>query len=503
MTSNLSAAQIRKSLGHPVIDADGHYIETAPILKPFLVESVREIAGNDLAQKVADGVAGTDYDETVLRPWSKLTDEQRRANWLPRPPWWSVPAGNTLDRATAHLPKLMAERLDEMGVDFAVMYPSRMLTATAIQNPELRRAVCRSLNKFYADAYKPYADRMTPVAQIPTHTPQEAIEELEFAAKLGLKAIMINGLVHRPLDKGKDVGDARPNWGSMGGTRIDVLGLDSEHDYDPFWQKCVDLKIMPSTHTPGMGWGSRTSPTNYMYNHIGSFAAAMDATCKGIFMGGVTKRFPELSFGFLEGGVGWAVQLLGDIIEHWEKRNKDTILDLNPAAIDLDLMESMFEKYGDAVFRNVEGLRDSFAKLEPPPPFLDEWAPIGLEKKDDIIERFVPHFYFGCEADDSSVAWAFNSKLNPRRSRLKAMFSSDAGHWDVQDVTHILPEAYELVEHKHITEEDFHDFVFGFPGEFYAGLNKDFFKGTRIEKEAKQMLAGRDKRTTGKAKVNA
>ncbi len=44
MTSNLSAAQIRKSLGHPVIDADGHYIETAPILKPYLVESVREIA---------------------------------------------------------------------------------------------------------------------------------------------------------------------------------------------------------------------------------------------------------------------------------------------------------------------------------------------------------------------------------------------------------------------------------------------------------------------------
>ena len=490
MLKNSRAAALRQSLNHPVIDADGHYIETAPILKPFLVESVRDIAGNDLAKRVADGVAGTDYDETVLRPWSKLTDEQRRNQWIPRPPWWSLPAANTLDRATAQLPKLMAERLDEMGIDFAVMYPSRMLTATAIQEPELRQAVCRSLNKFYATAYAPYADRMTPVAQIPTHTPEEAIAELDYAVgTLGLKAAMINGLVHRPLDPGKPEGGTRPNWGSTGTSRIDVLGFDSEYDYDPFWQKCIDLKVVPSTHTPGMGWGSRQSPSSYMYNHIGSFAAAMDASCKGIFMGGVTKRFPQLAFGFLEGGVGWAVQLLGDIIEHWEKRNKNTIRNLDPAAIDLDQMMQLFHQYGDDVFRDdAAGLRESFNNLEPQPPELDEWLACGVESKDDIVDRFVPHFYFGCEADDCSVAWAFNSKLNPRGARLRAMFSSDAGHWDVTDITEILPEAHELVEDGHITEEDFHDFVFGFPAQFYATLNRDFFKGTRVEKEVSSLL---------------
>lgn len=490
MLKSSRASALRESLGHPVIDADGHYIETAPILKPYLVESVRDIAGNNLAKRVADGVAGTDYDETVLRPWSKMTEEQRRAQWVPRPPWWSLPAANTLDRATAHLPKLMAERLDEMGVDFAVMYPSRMLTATAIQDPQLRQAVCRSLNRFYAEAYKPYADRMTPVAQIPTHTPDEAIAELEYAVReLGFKAAMINGLVHRPLDPSKAGGSERPNWGSTGTSRIDVLGFDSEYDYDPFWAKCVELKVAPATHTPGMGWGSRQSPSSYMYNHIGSFGASMDASCKGIFMGGVTKRFPQLPFGFLEGGVGWAVQLLGDIMEHWEKRNKESIRNLDPAAIDLDRMMQLFEQYGDDVFRaDAEGLRESFANLEPEPPVLDEWAACGVESKDDIIERFVPNFYFGCEADDLSVAWAFNSKLNPRGARLKAMFSSDAGHWDVTDVTEILPEAHELVEDGHITQEDFRDFVFGFPAQFYASLNRDFFKGTRVESKVADVL---------------
>ncbi|HLG89954.1 MAG TPA: amidohydrolase family protein [Alphaproteobacteria bacterium] len=495
MTKQTRAAEIRRSLGHPVVDSDGHYIETMPILKPYLVESVRELAGKDLADKVAAGAAGMDYDDTVLRPWSQLNDAQRRANWISRPPWWSLPAANTLDRATSHLPKLMAERLDEMGLDFAVMYPSRMLTATAIADTELRRATCRSLNRFYAEAYKPYADRMTPVAQIPTHTPQEGIEELEYAVKaLGYKAIMINGLIHRPLTNTQAGANGKVNWGSTGTSRIDVLGIDSEYDYDPFWAKCIELKVVPASHTPGMGWGSRQSPSSYMYNHIGSFGAAMEATCKGLFIGGVTKRFPQLAFGLLEGGVGWACTLLNDIIEHWEKRNSKTIHDLDPAAIDLDLMMQLFQKYGDGTFRaDAAGLRDSFAKLEPPPPYTDEWAATGIGSKDDIVRQFVPHFYFGCEADDKSVAWAFNSKLNPRRSRIRAMFSSDAGHWDVTDVTEILPEAYELVEHGHITERDFRDFVFGFPVQFYATLNRDFFKGTRIEKEAAAELAGVEK----------
>ena len=103
---------------------------------------------------------------------------------------------------------------------------SRTLTATAIKDPDLRRATCRSLNKFYAEVYKPYADRMTPVAQIPTHTPEEAIAELEYAVGLGFKAIMINGLVHRPLEASTKDGGNRPNWGSVAGTRIDVLGID-------------------------------------------------------------------------------------------------------------------------------------------------------------------------------------------------------------------------------------------------------------------------------------
>ena len=76
--------------------------------------------------------------------------------------------------------------------------------------------------------------------------------------------------------------------------------------------------------------GLRNSPTNFTYNHIGHFAAAGHAIAKGLFLGGVTRRFPDLRFAFLEGGVGWGCQLFGDLIEHWERRGAKGIADMDP-----------------------------------------------------------------------------------------------------------------------------------------------------------------------------
>ncbi len=178
MSDGSRSHRIRAELGHPVVDADGHFIETAPVFRRFLTDYVRDIGGGDLAARF-EAVGGLDYDETVLRPWSRLTDEEHRNAWTTRPPWWSLPARNTLDRATAHLPRLLYHRLDDFGIDFAVLYPSRTLTTPAIKNDEVRRVACRALNTFHADVYAEYRDRMTPVAMIPMHTPEEAIDELE------------------------------------------------------------------------------------------------------------------------------------------------------------------------------------------------------------------------------------------------------------------------------------------------------------------------------------
>ena len=100
-----------------------------------------------------------------------------------------------------------------------------------------RRAAARAYNIVTAEYFRPFADRMTPAAIIPMHTPEEAIEELEFAVKqLGYKVAMLGSLMDRPVAAAGDVeGEAKrfAVW-------KDVIGLDSDYNYDPVWAKCLE-----------------------------------------------------------------------------------------------------------------------------------------------------------------------------------------------------------------------------------------------------------------------
>ena len=94
------------------------------------------------------------------------------ARWTRRPPFWGEPLRNHgLDLATATLPDLLHRRLDQIGIDFAVLYPTIGINPQGYADEEVRRACCRGLNDYYADHWMGHPDRMTPVAIIPMFTP--------------------------------------------------------------------------------------------------------------------------------------------------------------------------------------------------------------------------------------------------------------------------------------------------------------------------------------------
>ena len=114
-----------------------------------------------------------------------------------------------LDKATALLPALLNERLPELGIDFALIYPSFGLTINGIAQDDLRRAAVRAYNMMTADMFAPYAARFAPGSDYSLHTPEEAIEELEYAVgKLGIKAIMLRGNQERPIPSAAEGIDA-------------------------------------------------------------------------------------------------------------------------------------------------------------------------------------------------------------------------------------------------------------------------------------------------------
>ena len=96
MSSHLSPAQVHSRLKHPVVDGDGHWLEFTPVF----AEKMRKATGN----KGADGfIKAMGTTAEALKMTQKARDERRVAI----PNFWNRQAENTLDRATAMMPKML------------------------------------------------------------------------------------------------------------------------------------------------------------------------------------------------------------------------------------------------------------------------------------------------------------------------------------------------------------------------------------------------------------
>ena len=374
------AAQIRAGLDHPVIDGDGHWMEPIPIF----LEHLSEVAGPGAVDRIR-----AQWHRN--NAWYRSTWTERQQQRLRRGIWWGVTA-NTLDKATALLPALLDERLPELGIDFALMYPSFGLTINTIADDELHAATARAYNVMTAEMFAPFAHRFAPVAIVPARTPQQAIEELEHAVgTLGYKAIMLRGNQERPIPSAAEgVDPQKAAW------YCDTIALDSPFDYDPFWRRCVELGVAVTQHSGSPRWVDRASISNFTYNHVGHFAESNHAFARGVFLGGVVRRFPSLNFGFMEGGVSWACQMCGDMIEHWEKRRRAGLQD--PGTTDIAELRRLIERYGDAklkasadaIMRNLDAFRPEVdvTELSRPEHVVDDFEASGVASKADIRAVF-------------------------------------------------------------------------------------------------------------------
>jgi predicted TIM-barrel fold metal-dependent hydrolase len=474
------SSRLRSRLQHPVVDADGHTVE----FEPGVLDYLREVAGDKAVEQYKSAPDGA-----FIFPWNRMSEAERLAWREFKPVWWGHPMKNTLDRATSTLPRLLRDRMDEFGLDFAIIYPSLGMFATELIDTDLRRAVCRAYNKYHADIFAECKDRLTPVAVIPMATPEEAIAELEYAVKtLGFKAVMLPTSTRRPIPAAKNQ-FPQLYW-------LDNHCVDSIHDYDPVWAKCVELKVAPTFHSVCLGMSSRTAPSNFVFNHLGHFAEAGQTAARALFIGGVTRRFPQLRFAFLEGGAAWGCELYNDLFMDWRTRNINFLPELDPKKLDEGLFADLCGRYGGDFFtarlaRMKEGIdaSDLIAGPREVGGELDEFKRCEIRAETDIRDLFAPKFYFGCEGEDYSVGYALDHTKHPLKVRLNAMFGSDIGHFDVPNMNEAVAEAYELVERGVISEADFRDFVFTNPVKLHAEVNSDFFKGTAVESDVARLLA--------------
>jgi predicted TIM-barrel fold metal-dependent hydrolase len=476
--------EIRTDLGHPVIDVDGHVLEFMPAALPY----VRETLGQELFDQYTAA-------RSPLKASVSVSDvKSRRDTRHPQLGWWASPTDNPRDLATSIFPRLLHERVEELGIDLMVLFGTNTLGSGGVQNEDMRRGLCRGFNEFYADAYGPYSDRLLLAGMIPMFTPEEAIAELEHCHAIGMKVVTIPHCVMRPI---KDPQPGSPFLWPNQTHWLDYFGFESEHDYDPVWAKFRELGFAVCAHG-GVGAPPPdfySAVTSWMYNHIGSFAAMMYPLCKSLFLGGVTKRFPDVNFAFMECGVAWASSLLSDTVEHWERRNIAALWEhYDPAQLDRAALLALARQYGRDIVP--DGLSDEELSTMlgaalltgMPPDDYDEFKALGIDDEEELRDLFVNTFYFGCESDDRTAAFAY-SDANAFGAHLKPMFSSDISHFDVPEMSKVMPSAVSLLHDGLMTEEQFRDFMFANAVRLHGGANPDFFQGTVVEQAAAAVLA--------------
>lgn len=468
---------------HPVIDVDGHHLEYLPALDAHLGNQM----GSQLFQKWLSKQKSTK---------SSINDRIFKRKAMPG--WWTGPCASDIrDRAAAAFPELLVTRLDELEIDFMLLYTSVGLGTLVDPDDEIRIPFCKSLNEFYAEHYFKFSNRLTPAGVVPMFTPEEALAEIEHCHNLGFKVIHLSPGVPRPIPI---VHTADPSlfpivyW-------LDTFGIDSQYNYDVVWQRLSELGLAATFHghsAIATSAKASRSVTNYAFNHIGAHGSLMSEICKSLVIGGVTTRFQSLNFAFLEGGVHWACGLFNDIIEHWQKRNSKTIQRYDPRKVDSDEMKRLANQWGGSLVASIE-IPDTGVFANRRESKDGDWA--EPENKDDFracnfsdvtdFQKALSNLYFGCESEDRSIGQAFKP-VNVLNLKLNAMFSTDYGHWDADKPSNLVAESRELIDHGHITTEDFRYFTADNVIALHGRNNPNFWRGTVIEEYAKNVLRQND-----------
>lgn len=221
--------------------------------------------------------------------------------------------------------KEWVEFMDDLEIEQAVLYPTSGLACGQITVVDWAITATRAYNDWLANAFLSPTPRLKGMALLPMQDTEAAVAELDRAVKeLGMCGAMLpsTGLRHHLGSREYwPVYEAADRLGcaiALHGGCHNNLGLD-------------DMNAFAPVHALGHPFGLTIGFAGMVFN-------------------GVFDRFPNVRFGFLEGGVGWVPFAL----ERFD-RSASTFFDYNPSGELLTLPEG--ERVSEYVARHMRAGR--------------------------------------------------------------------------------------------------------------------------------------------------
>jgi len=254
--------------------------------------------------KIIDGDGHVFEDSDGLRKYlpSPFKDGRSLERWFPPLDHFHAFIGETppgsFRRETG--PKEWIEFMEDVGIDTAVLYTTSGLAVGKVFHLDWAIALCRAYNDWLHEEYLQRSPRFRGMALIPMQDPDAAAEELRRAVtQLGFCGAML------------------PSTGLAS-----HLGAKQ---YWPVYQEADRLGCALGVHGgahSGLGFDQMN-----VYTPVGGMGhpLALLINFSGILFNGLLDRYPNVKWGFLEGGVAW----LEVAIERFDRAH-ETHIQWNP-----------------------------------------------------------------------------------------------------------------------------------------------------------------------------
>jgi predicted TIM-barrel fold metal-dependent hydrolase len=218
------------------------------------------------------------------------------------------PNGNNYDNTPGTgTPEDRLACLDKDGMDAEIMFHAvghGVRTWRNIRDDNVYKACIRAYNSFIAEEYAGFApDRFFPMGCMPQTNVRDALEELEFCAKAGLKGIALS------------------SWPSGG-------EFPSEED-DPFWAECLKINMPITIHVELVRSGGFRDGTLVKFpkkfggqdlaDRLVKFARTGGFNVVQFILSGTFDRFPDMRVLFAENQLCWVPVFMTVMDERYEK----------------------------------------------------------------------------------------------------------------------------------------------------------------------------------------
>ncbi|MBI3969278.1 MAG: amidohydrolase [Chloroflexi bacterium] len=270
-----------------IVDADCHHYEN---------ESFREIV---------------DFIENpVLRQLAKAATQGTGASGLFPPPTGYQDLGGRITRyplrkiektppSEIHRDAILTRRwMDAMGVDYACLFPSPMLTLGLHPQPEVEAGLARAYNRWLIEKVLPGEPRLKSMLYLPFNDPEAAYQIVrEFGDKSGVIGFMVVSARYKPVH---------------------------DNAYVKTYAAIEERGLPLAFHGSYNWYDQMLSLTNrFLTVHALGFTLFSVVHCMNWIVNGLPERFPKLKVIWIESGLAWIPWVMQRLDNSYRMRSSE------------------------------------------------------------------------------------------------------------------------------------------------------------------------------------